>query len=238
MVKRTGSGKKNKSFAAMKSGTPDKVATDYDTWSRTYEQVENRTRNLAASALRQQQILNLIDKDALEIGCGTGFNTRYLAAHCRSVFAVDFSEGMLSRARANVSAANVSFARGDIRQKWNFPDASFDLIVCTLVLEHVENLRHVFAEAARVLRTGGEFLIYELHPFRQMRGGQAQFTNADSNKTVFIPAFTHDISEFVNAGVESRFELLKLEEVRDEDENKSALPRLLSLLVRTKGKHF
>jgi len=139
-----------KEVKMLKSNPIDKVASAYDDWSRTYESVENPTRVLAASAVRQQS-LNLHHRDVLEIGCGTGLNTRYLAEHCRSVTALDFSAGMLAQARSNVSASNVRFVQDDIRLQWSVDDSSIDLIICTLVLEHIEDLRHIFSEAARVL---------------------------------------------------------------------------------------
>ena len=210
----------------------DEIASAYDGWSRTYETVGNPTRDLAAATLRQYA-LNLPHRDVLEIGCGTGLNTRYLAERARSVTALDFSTGMLEQARQNVRAANVSFVQQDLQQRWKVADRSVDLIIDTLVLEHIEDLRHIFSQAARVLRTGGEFLIYELHPFRQLQGKQAQFKNADSNRVVFIPAYLHSISEFVNTSIACGFNLIHLGEWHDaEDEDKNAPPRVLSLHVR------
>src|SRR5437868_5595448 len=104
-----------------------------------YETVENATRDLAASVLRRQ-FPDLQGRDILEIGCGTGLNTRYLAEQGHSVLALDFSPGMLAQAHANVPAPNVRFAQQDIRTPWGLPDASVDLAVCTLVLEHIEDL--------------------------------------------------------------------------------------------------
>lgn len=213
----------------------DKVASAYNSWSQTYETVENRTRDLAAFALRRQS-LDLHNADVLEIGCGTGVNTRYLAEHSRRVVAVDFSAGMLGQARANVTASNVCFVQNDIRQSWSVEDSAVDFIFCTLVLEHIEDLRHIFDEAMRVLRPGGEFLIYELHPFRQLQGGQAQFTDVKSNEFVFVPAYLHSVSEFVNTALEAGFELVRLDEWRDaDDEANNAPPRLLSIHVRNRG---
>lgn len=214
------------------------IALAYNSWSQTYETIENLTRDLAAKALRQQG-LRLHDKDVLEIGCGTGLNTRYLAENCRSVAAVDFSEGMLEKARANVTASNVRFVQSDIRHEWNVESSSVDFIVCTLVLEHIKNLRHIFDEALRVLRTGGEFWFYELHPFRQLQGGQAQFKDAASDEVVFVQAYLHSVSEFVNTAIEAEFELARLDEWHDENnEKKNPFPRLLSIHVRIPHKHI
>lgn len=216
----------------LKFKRADEIASAYDGWSQTYESVENATRDLAATFLRHQ-LLDLTGRDALEIGCGTGLNTKYLAEHCRSVTAVDFSAGMLDEARRNVSASNVRFRQNDIRLQWDVEDSSIDLIVCTLVLEHVEDLRHIFAEASRVLRSGGKFLVCELHPFRQMQGGQAQFKDAASDEVILIPAYLHSVSEFVNTALKCGFELIDLGEWRDRsDETKNASPRLLSIHVR------
>lgn len=210
----------------------DAIASAYDVWARTYESVENATRDLAALALRRE-LAGLGLGDVLEIGCGTGLNTRHLAPLSRSVTALDFSAGMLAEARVNVSAPNVRFVEDDIRARWPAGDSSFDLVVCTLVLEHVEDLRHVFAEAARVLRPGGQFLIYELHPFRQLRGVRARFHDSRSNELVRIPAFRHSVSDFVNTGIESGFVVVRLGEWRDaKDETEADFPRLLSLHVR------
>lgn len=222
----------------MESNYTDKIASAYNSWSHTYETVENPTRDLAAVSLRQQN-LKLQNKDVLEIGCGTGINTRYLAEHSRSVMALDFSDGMLEQARANGNATNVNFIQQDIRLDWGIENGSIDFIVCTLVLEHIENLRHIFDEAMRVLRPGGEFLIYELHPFRQLQGGQAQFKNADSNELVLVEAYLHSVSEFVNTCIEAGFELKRLDELgNSNDETKNALPRLLSIRARVPHKMF
>src|SRR2546422_6597442 len=112
------------------------VASAYDQWARTYETVENATRDLAATVLRRYP-LHLHDHDVLEIGCGTGFNTIYLAQQSRSVLAVDGSAGMLAQARSKVAASRVWLVRCDLQHAWPLADASVDLVVCMLVLEHI-----------------------------------------------------------------------------------------------------
>jgi len=212
------------------------VTSAYDQWARTYETVENATRDLAATVLRYYP-LPMHDRDVLETGCGTGFNTTYLAQQSRSVLAVDGSAGMLAQARARIAAPQVQLAQCDLQHTWPLAVASVDLVVCLLVLEHIADLHMFFQEAARVLRPGGECFVCELHPFCQLQGHQAWFTEAGSGKVALIPAYLHDVSEYVNASVQHGFEVLRMDEWRDAHDTTHTLPpRLLSLHLRVPAK--
>jgi malonyl-CoA O-methyltransferase len=211
------------------------IAAAYDQWSNIYETNENATRDLAAKVLRQQYS-TFAARDVLEIGCGTGLNTQHLAAVSANVLAVDFSPGMLEKARANVSAVNVKFAQLDLDQAWTIADSAFDLIVCTLVLEHIGDLAHVFQQAARVLRPGGEFFFCELHPYRQLQGTQAQFTDDKTGGVVRVKAYLHNVSEYVNTSIGQGFTVAQLNEWYDEGVNDKP-PRLLSLGLQLGTSH-
>ncbi|EYF05635.1 Methyltransferase type 11 [Chondromyces apiculatus DSM 436] len=211
----------------------DEVAAAYDRWSVVYDGNENPTRDLDAVVLRRQTF-PLASRDVLEVGCGTGKNTAWLAEHARSVTAMDFSEGMLAQARQRVSAAHVRYVQHDVREAWPLADGAVDLVVGNLVLEHVEALEGVFKEAFRVLRPGGEYYLCELHPFRQILGKQARFTSPETGETVLVQAYVHDVSEYVQAALEAGFRIVGLEEWRD-GEGKGEVPRLLALRCRREG---
>jgi malonyl-CoA O-methyltransferase len=166
------------------------------------------------------------------VGCGTGKNTIFLAEHARHVVAMDFSAEMLERARARVNAAHVDYRRHDIRQPWPLRAASADLVVGNLVLEHVDDLRPVYAAAARVLRPGGHLFFCELHPVRQLRGGQAHFTDAGTGETVHVQAHVHSVSEYVNAGIAAGLTLIQLGEHLESQASDDSPPRLLSVLFQ------
>jgi ubiquinone/menaquinone biosynthesis C-methylase UbiE len=211
------------------------IATAYDEWAETYDAGLNRTRELAAKVLRQAE-LDFAGRRVIEAGCGTGSNTAWLAESADSIVALDFSEGMLRRARARVDSPHVRFIKHDVRTKWPLANNSADVVICMLILEHVEHLEPVFAEAARVVTTGGESFVCELHPMRQLLGGQAQFSNTKSGERQRVKAFLHDVSDYVNAGLSSDFELQHLGEWRDANALANSPPRLLSLRFRLRTK--
>lgn len=204
------------------------VRAAYDEWSKTYDEDANATKELDAQVTRET--LSKLEANAvLELGCGTGKNTAFLAERFAQVKAVDFSAGMLARARQQVTAANVSFVEADLKVRWPAEDASFDLATSNLVFEHIADLTAVFCEAARVLRPGGHLFVCELHPFRQYLGSQARFEREGS--TTRIDAFLHHISDYLTAAAGAGLELVELREWWH-DEYGPQVPRLVSFLFR------
>ena len=194
----------------------------YSSWSVTYDSDRNLTRDLdqvvTRNTLGDQQVATI-----LELGCGTGKNTALLAQIGDQVIALDFSEGMMAQAKAKLNAGNVRFALADLTQTWPVADQTVNLIVCNLVLEHIENLAFIFSEADRVLAQNGQFFICELHPFKQYQGAKATFEGGQ------IAAFVHHVSEFVNTAKDAGFALQSLREWwHDEDQDKP--PRLVSFV--------
>jgi malonyl-CoA O-methyltransferase len=202
------------------------IQDSYNEWSEIYDFNENLTRDLDEKVTRES-LGNLRFRSILEIGCGTGKNTIFLARLGEQVHALDFSQGMIEKARAKASAENVRFALADLTQVWNCASAAYDLVVCNLVLEHIQDLSHIFSEAARVLERGGKFFVNELHPFRQYQGTKARFERADS--TVEVEAFVHHISDFTNAASANGLKLATLNEYWHEAD-RGKPPRLISFL--------
>ena len=206
---------------------PDSSIRDaYDQWASQYDRDDNATRDLNAEVLREQSFLHP-DDDVLEIGCGTGLNTQWLAARAGRVVAVDFSEAMLEKARRRLEETDVSLRALDVTEPWPFDGRQFDCVVSTLVLEHVERLGPVFREARRMLRSGGRFYLSELHPYRQLGGTQANFDHEASGESVTIDAFTHPVSEFVNEGLDVGFAVREMGEWYGTNDD---LPRLMTIL--------
>lgn len=204
------------------------VQKAYDLWSASYDADHNLTRDLDHAVMRQL-LAGRQFGSILEVGCGTGKNTGLLAEMGGEVTAVDFSPGMLAQAQAKIAAPHVTFQVADITQPWPLPPAAFDLVTCNLILEHIEELDFVVAQASRVLKPGGQLFICELHPFKQYLGSKARFTQ--NEETTFIPAFVHHISDFLQAVRPYGLLLQNLNEWwHPEDEGKP--PRLISFLFQ------
>ena len=203
--------------------------TLYDLWASTYDTVLNKTRDLEKIACIK--ILSKIQfKTAIEFGCGTGKTTVWLAAKAKRLIAVDLSAEMQDVAKTKVTG-NVDFKLADITRTWNFASVKVDLITCSLILEHVEDLNFVFREAARHLEAGSHFYICELHPFKQYSGSKARFETDEGLKV--LECFTLHISDFTNAGKANGLSLIDLTEWFDNDDQ-NAVPRLISFLFRKK----
>jgi SAM-dependent methyltransferase len=96
---------------------------------------------------------------ALDFGCGAGRLTRALAGHFSECVGVDISESMVAEARRiNADCSGCTFVVNDTPDLRRFPDASFDLVYSTLVLQHLPGRRLVaayVAEFVRLLSPGG-----------------------------------------------------------------------------------
>lgn len=200
----------------------------YDEWSATYDAVVNPTRDLEKRAC--ELVLGGMSFDrVLELGGGTGKNTAWLAERAREVVSVDLSPEMQAVAREKVAAAaNVEFRIGDVTAQWDFGER-FDLITCSLILEHVEDLGHIFREAACVLSPGGRFYVCELHPFKQYSGSKARFETGEGLK--IVECFTHHVSDYTNASTSAGFAIERVDEWFDHDA-RTSMPRLLSFVFK------
>ncbi len=199
----------------------------YDQWAVQYDSNFNRTRDLEAIALRETLSTQYFES-VLEIGCGTGKNTGWLAGRAKKILAVDLSEGMLSIARSKISQPSVEFTRADINEEWKFSSEKFDLVIFSLVLEHIRDLAKLFRKTTFMLNPQGYVYIGELHPYKQYSGSQARFETKEGTK--LVDSYVHHISEFTNAAARHGMQIVTLRE--HFDENETAIPRILSLLLK------
>lgn len=103
----------------------------------------------------------------LSLGCGTGVEVRRLAARpdfSGCVVGIDHSPHLLAIARNFASAEDVDqrveFQVGDVH-RLDYPNASFDAVIAHTLLSHVADPPAVLREAARVVKPGGQIVIFD-----------------------------------------------------------------------------
>ena len=187
---------------------PGKAAIQhgYDRWAEIYDQEENPLIGLEEPVVHEA--LGVVARlEVLDLGCGTGRHSLWLAAAGASVTAVDFSAGMMEKARAKPGAERVRFLVHDLHERLPFADAAFDLVVSGLVLEHLQDLGAFFREARRVLKPGGRAVVSGMHPAMFLRDVRARFHDPVTGEKVEPGSVEHGIGDFVMAAVRAGFSL-------------------------------
>lgn len=95
----------------------------------------------------------------LELGCGTGYFTSELVRSGAEIVAIDVSPELLQLARAQHSAPNVRYELQNA-YAMSYPGASFDSVVGSSVLHHLE-IQPALREIHRVLKPGGTIFFTE-----------------------------------------------------------------------------
>jgi SAM-dependent methyltransferase len=118
----------------------------------------------------------------LEVGPGSGFNTRFIAEHCPgTVFACDISDAAFTTFGNTRHLPNCNVIQADLMQT-PFPDEMFDFVIADGVLHHTPDTRSAVEALYRKVASGGQFFFYV---YRKM-GAARQF--ADTHiRSQFMP---------------------------------------------------
>ena len=118
-----------------------KLRRMYDTTSAFYDDLYEKEQVRKFEAISRCVDLSFPkDGVVLDAGCGTGLITQRLQSLRRFIVGVDFSEGMLKRAKERLRERNTDFVLSDI-ERLPFRSKSFDLILCLTVLQNCNPLK-------------------------------------------------------------------------------------------------
>ncbi len=95
----------------------------------------------------------------LDIGCGAGLLSNFLAEKGHTVTGIDLSENSLKIAQKNDASTSVCYKKASALDL-PFQNESFEAVCAMDVLEHVEDPLQLVKEASRVLKPGGLFIFY------------------------------------------------------------------------------
>lgn len=150
------------------------MANQGNIWEKEYRNPKLVTKNDGPQAdtlrflkfLKKDQKWRVEDRTALDLGCGTGRNSNYLADNGNSVIGIELSKTALNIAkeRMNEMDLNVDYRLGDIGVPYDIADSSIDLVLDVTSSNSLNEAgREVYLkEVHRVLKNGGYFFVRAL----------------------------------------------------------------------------
>ena len=172
----------------------------YDQWAKDWWQDSATVAPLnQLNPLRfhffDRYISNWRSLTVLDIGCGGGFTCEFLSHKGANVTGLDQSAACIQAAQkhATQSDLTIEYRQGEAEQL-PFADASFDIITCVDVLEHVADPQQTIAEISRVLKPGGTFCFDTINRTWQSYLVMIQLLE---NLTQQIPKGVHDWQKFI-----------------------------------------
>ena len=129
-------------------------------WERIYRQMGDLQFRVLPKIERASSIFKKENYDKiLDLGCGTGKHSIFLAKKGFSVYATDMSQTGINIAKKKARALglnNIYFKQHDMRSI-PFADSFFDAVVCTWTIYHgtLNEIRKTVGEIYRVLKSNG-----------------------------------------------------------------------------------
>lgn len=152
-------------------------------------QYEHEHRYQLAAALVQ-------DKAVLDIGCGEGYGSQFLASNAAHVTGIDVDVAAIEHARARYRShgARLKFEHISSDALYPFENQSFDVITCFEVIEHLPSHELLLSEARRLLKPDGVFLVST--PDRKTYSDDRNYKNEFHLSEMYIPDFHNELSSY------------------------------------------
>jgi ubiquinone/menaquinone biosynthesis C-methylase UbiE len=169
-------------------------ARAYDIWAMGYD---NQPGNLMLDLDEAVFSGLLADTDitgkaVADIGCGTGRHWKKIfSRNPNHLVGYDVSSGMLGKLEEKFPAAETHLLENNRLSA--SADHSFDLIVSTLTVAHIQDLDEALKEWDRVLKPGGSVIITDYHPAALAKGGKRTFKH--KGKTWAVKNYIHPIEK-------------------------------------------
>lgn len=185
------------------------VRTGYREWVATYEDTVQDAMDIALLDELEAPDWSKVSR-AADLGAGTGRTGAWLRRHgVARIDGVDITPEMLAVARSR--GAHDRLVEGDVADT-GLEGGAYDLVIASLVDEHLEDLRPLYVEAWRLAEPGGAFVLVALHPHFIMRTGMPTHFTGSSGEPVALPTHVHLISDHVAAGLEAGWVLAEMRE--------------------------
>jgi len=136
-------------------------------YTKSYETYK-RVQNVVKSFQDELEKKNLVECSVLDLGCGDGYHVFLLNSipivQKRKVSFIgidsyDVNVSFANHIARKLNAENVNFKVGDIETDLALPETSFDIILCTDVIEHLEFSEKLIEQIRKILKHNGIAII-------------------------------------------------------------------------------
>jgi ubiquinone/menaquinone biosynthesis C-methylase UbiE len=121
-------------------------------------QTENPFMTAVSDHIKRHIPMAATDCRALDLGCGIGKNSSILAEKGYLVEALDIDERILQIGRRKYKNPNITFRQDNIME-CELGENIFDIIICSEVLEHIDEYRKVIDKLYRALKPKGRIIL-------------------------------------------------------------------------------
>ena len=161
----------------------------YNKWASSYHAEANPVKKMSDDFIGNA-LPELEGKSVLDAGCGTG-RFCVTAIECRASFVkgIDLSPAMIGEATKNCPQAEfecTDLLRADIEK--------YDVVICGLVLGHIELLEPVMNKLVKSLNAGGHLILTDFHPYQTMMKSKRTFKT--HGKTFEIKHTLHQLDQY------------------------------------------
>lgn len=158
----------------------ERVQPDREEFAKAKRETWNATNYGSWFKPARGQVIDSLEKAALvkalagrsydrvlDVGIGNGRLLPIYAPHAMHVTGMDISSEQLEQASRTARELNIPFATRLCQEasRIEVEDESFDLIICSRVLQHVYDWRESVAEFARILKPSGDLLLLTYNRF-------------------------------------------------------------------------
>jgi ubiquinone/menaquinone biosynthesis C-methylase UbiE len=201
----------------------------YDIWAESYDvQPGNLMLDMDEEVFTNLLAeVNITGKQIADIGCGTGRHwPKLFKDEPASITGFDVSAGMLKRLEQKFAGAKTYQITDNLFK--DIKSETYDVIVSTLTVAHIENIDEALQAWSRILKQNGDIIITDFHPNALAFGGKRTFEHNSSR--ISIQNFVHYVYDIEGILLKHGFQIVnKLERKVDESvkhyyEAKNALP--------------
>ncbi|GAA3508230.1 class I SAM-dependent methyltransferase [Actinomadura keratinilytica] len=185
------------------------VRTGYGQWVTTYDDTVEDVMDIALLEDLTEPSWHTVRR-AADLGCGTGRTAAWLRRHgVSAIDGVDLTPEMLAVARSR--QVHDRLREADVTDT-GLEDAAYDLVIASLIDEHLPDLGPLYAEARRIAEPGALFVLVVFHPHFIMTSGMPTHFTSASGEPIAIATHVHLFSDHVTAAVRAGWTLTEMRE--------------------------